>query len=178
LLQHFATLLGVAFQIQDDVLNLTAREQDYGKEILGDLWEGKHTLILLHALQHTGDAERERAVAILRKPRTSEPSAEPGRLAPLLDELTRRGELSVAGRHELEAAWHGRAGTEAKTADDVAFLAALVERAGSIPFARAMARRRAERALRTLAAAGPFLRPSVHHDFMRGLATFVVERNW
>ena len=178
LLQQFATLLGVAFQIQDDVLNLTAREQDYGKEILGDLWEGKHTLILLHALQHAGDAERERAVAILRKPRTSEPSADPARLAPLLDALTRDGELSVAGRHRLEMACATAAQPAAKTADDVAFLATLVERAGSIAFARSMARRRAERALRTLAAAGRFLRPSVHHDFMRGLATFVVERNW
>ena len=42
--------LGVAFQIQDDVLNLAGDVGDYGKEIGGDLWEGKRTLLLAHAL--------------------------------------------------------------------------------------------------------------------------------
>ena len=43
--------LGIAFQIQDDVLNLIADEGAYGKDLWGDLWEGKHTLILIHALR-------------------------------------------------------------------------------------------------------------------------------
>jgi geranylgeranyl diphosphate synthase, type II len=36
-------LLGLAFQITDDVLNLEGSLARYGKEIGGDLWEGKRT---------------------------------------------------------------------------------------------------------------------------------------
>ena len=65
---RFATLLGVAFQIQDDVLNLLGGEE-YGKESAGDLWEGKHTLILIHAMRSASEAERLEARRILSKER-------------------------------------------------------------------------------------------------------------
>ncbi len=39
-------LLGAAFQIQDDILNLTVVASRYGKETGGDLWEGKRTMVL------------------------------------------------------------------------------------------------------------------------------------
>jgi geranylgeranyl diphosphate synthase, type II len=64
----FATLLGVAFQIQDDVLNLAGGRQ-YGKEEAGDLWEGKHTLMLIHAMRCASELERTRALQVLAKPR-------------------------------------------------------------------------------------------------------------
>jgi geranylgeranyl diphosphate synthase type II len=69
-LGRFATALGSAFQIQDDVLNLSADESAYGKEILGDLWEGKHTLALMHALRTAPANAAARAQHILAKPRT------------------------------------------------------------------------------------------------------------
>lgn len=68
-MRRFATLLGSAFQIQDDILNLRADDGRYGKERFGDLWEGKHTLILAHALRVSSDLERRRAIAILKKQR-------------------------------------------------------------------------------------------------------------
>ena len=43
--------MGTAFQIQDDILNLVAEEKKYGKEIGGDIIEGKRTLMLIHLLQ-------------------------------------------------------------------------------------------------------------------------------
>jgi geranylgeranyl pyrophosphate synthase/uncharacterized protein with NAD-binding domain and iron-sulfur cluster len=55
---RFGFLIGAAFQIQDDVLNLTGDLQRYGKEIGGDLWEGKRTLILVHAFENVGTADR------------------------------------------------------------------------------------------------------------------------
>lgn len=61
--------LGVAFQIQDDVLNVTGDEAVYGKEICGDLWEGKRTLLLLHALRSCSAEQRRRALEILERPR-------------------------------------------------------------------------------------------------------------
>ncbi|NJK43646.1 MAG: polyprenyl synthetase family protein [Pleurocapsa sp. SU_196_0] len=42
--------LGVAFQIRDDWLNLAGDRAVYGKEIGGDLMEGKRTLMLVHLL--------------------------------------------------------------------------------------------------------------------------------
>jgi geranylgeranyl diphosphate synthase, type II len=44
--------MGTAFQVQDDILNLIAEEKKYGKEIGGDIIEGKRTLMLIHLLQH------------------------------------------------------------------------------------------------------------------------------
>jgi geranylgeranyl diphosphate synthase type II len=68
-LRRVATPLGIAFQIQDDVLNLVGEEQRYGKEIGGDLWEGKHTLALIHSVRQAGPDARERILAVLRKRR-------------------------------------------------------------------------------------------------------------
>ncbi len=49
-LVRFGFHFGAAFQIRDDLLNLVGDEHVYGKEILGDLYEGKRTLPLMHLL--------------------------------------------------------------------------------------------------------------------------------
>jgi geranylgeranyl diphosphate synthase type II len=69
LLRRFAIYIGVAFQIQDDVLNLIADEGLYGKEIGGDLWEGKRTLMLLHMMRTASTSEQEKALSIMERPR-------------------------------------------------------------------------------------------------------------
>jgi len=53
IIYDFGLDLGVAFQIQDDVLNLVGDEEVYGKEIGGDLWEGKRTLIIIDLMEKT-----------------------------------------------------------------------------------------------------------------------------
>jgi geranylgeranyl pyrophosphate synthase len=58
----FGFLLGAAFQIHDDLLNLVGDAAHYGKEIAGDLWEGKRTLPLIYALSGAGPAERSMLV--------------------------------------------------------------------------------------------------------------------
>ena len=72
-LDRFGWYLGAAFQIQDDVLNLVGAYDAYGKEILGDLREGKRTLMMIH-LQRvlTGpDADRlHDFLALTRQERT------------------------------------------------------------------------------------------------------------
>ena len=64
-------LAGIAFQIHDDLLNLEADEVLYGKEISGDLFEGKRTVMLLHFLRTAPPAARRRAISILRQSRDS-----------------------------------------------------------------------------------------------------------
>lgn len=76
LLRKYATYIGIAFQIQDDVLNLVADEKRYGKEIGGDLWEGKHTLILLHMMRCATPQEAERARQILQTARAQKSEAQ------------------------------------------------------------------------------------------------------
>ncbi|MEY4531362.1 MAG: hypothetical protein RLZZ156_2083 [Deinococcota bacterium] len=63
--------LGIAFQIRDDVLNLTASFADYGKEIAGDILEGKRTLMLIRLLDVAVPLERSEIVVILEQPRES-----------------------------------------------------------------------------------------------------------
>jgi geranylgeranyl diphosphate synthase type II len=84
-LARFATPLGVAFQIEDDVLNLAGREERYGKEIFGDLWEGKHTLVLIHALRVASPSARAEALSILAKPRSAKTEVEVQALRDLID---------------------------------------------------------------------------------------------
>ena len=61
--------LGVAFQIQDDVLNLIGQEDVYGKEIGGDIEEGKRTLILIHLFDACTQAQSQDLIKIMGKPR-------------------------------------------------------------------------------------------------------------
>ncbi len=57
------TNLGVAFQIHDDVLNLSAGAK-YGKQYADDLLEGKRTLILIRLLQVGTREEKQRLVEL------------------------------------------------------------------------------------------------------------------
>jgi geranylgeranyl diphosphate synthase type II len=179
-LRLFATAQGAAFQIQDDVLNLAGDEDRIGKELDGDLWEGKHTLVLLHAVRSCTEAERRRATAILRKRRPFD-SAAADRMMPLrelVDRLRADGQLSARSARVL-ARGIDEAGEAAdfKTVDDVLFLRDLIRRQRSIDHARAVALRRAQRARRTLTSLTREWPPSVHRDFLHDLTTFVIERD-
>ena len=68
-LKDFGTNLGVAFQIQDDSLNLVGEEKKYGKAKSDDILEGKRTLILLHVLSVAAQGERDKVISIMNKSR-------------------------------------------------------------------------------------------------------------
>jgi geranylgeranyl diphosphate synthase type II len=74
-LRRFGYFMGIAFQIQDDVLNLTGDEGRYGKERCGDIWEGKRTLALIHLLRNATPAEHRAVTAFLRLPRAAKSQA-------------------------------------------------------------------------------------------------------
>jgi geranylgeranyl diphosphate synthase type II len=66
---NFGLDLGTAFQIQDDVLNLVGEKEKYGKEIGGDILEGKRTLMLIHLLGKCTDDERREVLRRLERKR-------------------------------------------------------------------------------------------------------------
>ena len=79
-LGDFGETMAIAFQIRDDLLNLTVSEKDaatapggttggYGKERGGDIAEGKRTLMAIDLLHNTSDADRVRVRQILDKDR-------------------------------------------------------------------------------------------------------------
>jgi geranylgeranyl diphosphate synthase type I len=44
---------GLAFQIQDDLLNLVGKKEAIKKDFRSDITEGKRTLVAVHAIQHS-----------------------------------------------------------------------------------------------------------------------------
>ncbi|MDH5448048.1 MAG: polyprenyl synthetase family protein [Candidatus Bathyarchaeota archaeon] len=66
ILGRFAEAVGVAFQIQDDVLDLTGKAFTEKKGALGmDVSEGKRTLIVIYTLQKATSIDRKRLNEIL-----------------------------------------------------------------------------------------------------------------
>jgi octaprenyl-diphosphate synthase len=62
---EYGKALGMAFQVVDDVLDLTATEEVLGKPVASDLREGKATLPVIHALENGSTAERDAIQAVL-----------------------------------------------------------------------------------------------------------------
>ncbi|MBK7976822.1 MAG: polyprenyl synthetase family protein [Deltaproteobacteria bacterium] len=158
-LGRFATLLGLAFQVQDDALNLDADETAYGKELAGDLWEGKRTLILLHALGAASPGERARAIGILAKRRPgagiSELEAKSVADVEFLRSLVdRSGAIALAraprgGARRAEPRGAGTRDERRRAVVAPRFpvrRGALRDRAGSLERSRALEARRGERA--------------------------------
>jgi geranylgeranyl diphosphate synthase type I len=77
-LEEFGKSASIAFQIQDDLLNILGNEQTTGKDYLNDIVESKRTLMVIDCLQKAQPADRDRLVSLLRLgPRkTSEDVAE------------------------------------------------------------------------------------------------------
>lgn len=67
LLREYGRAVGMAFQITDDVLDLTASEMILGKPVASDLREGKATLAVIHALEHCSAEERAQIQAVLEQ---------------------------------------------------------------------------------------------------------------
>ncbi|VVC02602.1 Short chain isoprenyl diphosphate synthase [Candidatus Bilamarchaeum dharawalense] len=64
-LSDFGEMVGAAFQIQDDILNLVGNFEVYKKEIGGDISEGKRTLIIVHCLSKANELDKNRLISIL-----------------------------------------------------------------------------------------------------------------
>lgn len=66
-LRNFGENLGIAFQIQDDILDYTGSNKIIGKPSGGDIKEKKFTLPLLYALRNVDEKKASEIVKIIRK---------------------------------------------------------------------------------------------------------------
>lgn len=111
---RFGFLLGAAFQIQDDLLNLEGDAARYGKELGGDIYEGKRTLMLIRLLERADADERAHAVATLAKPRADRTAEDVARVRAAMDRHgciahARKVAQGLAGaaRREFRSAFRG-----------------------------------------------------------------------
>jgi len=130
---RFGFFLGATFQIQDDLLNLIA-DSRYGKELNGDIFEGKRTLMLIHASRQCTKRERARLSELLKLPR------------------------------------------EERGVSDVEWIRNLMEKYGSVEYARSVAHGLAGAALHEYSCIYDDLPHSIDKEFIRGLVTWVFER--
>jgi octaprenyl-diphosphate synthase len=94
-LAQYGRDLGMAFQIVDDVLDLTASEDVLGKPVASDLREGKVTMAVIHALERCTPAEREMIQTVMQER--------------AFDGVTHRDILQILDRHGSIEAAHQRA---------------------------------------------------------------------
>ncbi|MCI6774479.1 short chain isoprenyl diphosphate synthase IdsA [Methanobrevibacter boviskoreani] len=65
---EYGRLIGLAFQIQDDYLDVISDEKDLGKPVGSDIVEGKMTLMVVKALSEANEEDKEKLVKILSDP--------------------------------------------------------------------------------------------------------------
>ncbi len=128
-LTQFGFHLGAAFQVQDDVLDLVAPPPEYGKDVWGDLYEGKRTLPVIHLLAACTGAERGELVRFLgmgREARSTDGVAWVHSLLVRYESIDFAREfakgIAEAARDSFDRAFSGVAPN-----GDVDFLAALVD---------------------------------------------------
>lgn len=124
---RYGFFLGAAFQIQDDLLNLVGDQQRYGKELSGDLWEAKRTLMLIRLLNVAAPEERLELRRILGLERAARSTRD---VAFVRDGMDKHGALlhaaqiahalAGAARHEFQSSF-----ADLPDSRDKRFLAAL-----------------------------------------------------
>lgn len=127
---RFGFALGAAFQIRDDVLDLVSSDTSYAKNVLGDIWEGKRTLALIHLMRTVSDDDRETVMGFLARPSVTRSGDEARRIRVLMDDY---------GSVDFASDYGSRMAAEAVVAFDDAFgdcppSPALVFLRGVVPF--------------------------------------------
>ncbi|RBQ23901.1 Short chain isoprenyl diphosphate synthase [Candidatus Methanobinarius endosymbioticus] len=65
-MHDYGKLVGLAFQIQDDYLDLVSDPDSIGKPVGSDITEGKMTIIVVNALANANEEDKKRLVEILK----------------------------------------------------------------------------------------------------------------
>lgn len=98
-LRAYGMSTGLAFQIQDDLLNLVGSEESTRKDFRGDITEGKRTLIMVHALEHAHGSEHDELLEIMSSKETN-----PARLARAVEIMQDAGSIDFAREHAMKLA--------------------------------------------------------------------------
>ena len=127
-LVRFGFHFGAAFQIRDDLLNLVGEERMYGKEILGDLYEGKRTLPLMHLLSAAQGPDRELVGDYMRRNRSERSADMVGTVRALMDDY---GSIAFTSEYAegillVAEEYFEQAFADAQPGPDLDFLRALV----------------------------------------------------
>ncbi|MFA6519044.1 MAG: polyprenyl synthetase family protein [Candidatus Shapirobacteria bacterium] len=75
-LYNFGRFLGYAFQIQDDLLDITSSFSGLKKQTGNDIYEGKRTVMLIHLLQNIDPKNKKKLISILNKSRSQKTATE------------------------------------------------------------------------------------------------------
>lgn len=94
-LRSFGLNTGLAFQIQDDLLNLVGKKEAANKDFRSDITEGKRTLVAVHALRNS--PHHDELVEIL-----SSGTTEPERLARAVEIFEEAGSIEYAHEYSFE----------------------------------------------------------------------------
>ena len=94
-LRSFGMATGLAFQLQDDLLNLIGDKESVQKDFRNDITEGKRTLNVVYALQDPSVAEELRSILSAR-------TSDPALLARAVDLMRQAGALDYARSYSLE----------------------------------------------------------------------------
>ena len=84
-LAEYGRLIGLGFQIWDDVLDLRSDQATFGKPVLNDIRNGKKTLIVVQALEDLKGGQRAEFLSVLGKKNAS--ISELTRARDILDEV-------------------------------------------------------------------------------------------
>jgi len=100
-MKDYARLMGMGFQVWDDILALTGDEKQLGKPVGNDIRNGKRTLIVLHAL-HTMDKNDPRRAKLVKA--LGNDKATPEEIKGAIDVLQDCGAIDYAKRTAAEYA--------------------------------------------------------------------------
>ena len=90
-LRNYGLDTGLAFQIQDDLLNLVGETESTKKGFRDDITEGKRTLVVVHALKNLEEADQAQLINIL-----SSHAKDPQTLAEAVTLMERAGSIEYA----------------------------------------------------------------------------------
>jgi geranylgeranyl pyrophosphate synthase len=179
-LSTFGLEWGMAFQITDDALDLTASPDRLGKPIGSDIQTGKVTLPIIHALTRASAADQQRLRDLLTRGGGDGPVSRAAWAAATTDHARDvLATVHTALGPRREPAMPGGAGIdgaddrEVLTADGaMAEVQAILAQTGAIDHALLVARSRADRAAAALEA----IDHSRARDSLMGLVEFVTVR--
>ena len=94
---------GLAFQLQDDLLNLVGSKEAANKDYRSDITEGKRTMVAVHALANTTGAEHDELLELLSTKETR-----PERLARAVEIMQNAGSIDYVREYAVKLAHEGQ----------------------------------------------------------------------